>query len=235
MVKLACIPVPCWSVGGLWSGVQHEMVKSLMSGIYYFVAQSQGHHTVNHLGKGGVERRNAWWSFINGWERDVVGWTNTGTVSKTTLENLPRDGVECTYGLFWMHRYHLELNWKINEQLRKFPDWGQECLGAGWSASGNLYHKRNKDSSVCRFMVTKSLAAVSKGPLYNGFLSFEMFCLTGCWQFVSHLALVTVLEMFWQVIGQSVVRVLIWQSLLYTEVMWSLEIGKTEVLFFIQA
>ena len=192
VVKLPCIHVPCWSLGGLWSWVQHEMVKSQMSGIYCFVAQSQGHLTIDHLGKGGVERKNTQWSSINGQERDVVGQTNIGTVSKTTLENLPRDGVECTYGLFWAHKYHLEPNWKINEQLQKFPDWGQGCLGAGWSASRNLYCKRNKDSSVCRFMVTKSLAAVSKGSLYNGFHSFEMFCLTGCWPVsYTHLTLPT--------------------------------------------
>ena len=171
-MKPTCIHVPCcfqfvnsktgmytcavlicrWSVvrGSAWDG----QISDVWHLLFCIIKPRTSHHRSPGEGRCGKKKRSM--ISINGWERDVISRTNIGTVSKTTLENLPRDGVECTYGLFWVHRYHLELNWKINEQ---------------------------------------------------------MFCLTGCWQFVSHLALVTMLEMFWQVIGQSVFRVLIWQSL----------------------
>ena len=51
---------------------------------------------------------------LKSWERAIINQTNIGTVSKATLRKLLRDGVECVwwYGLFWVQRYHLKLNWE---------------------------------------------------------------------------------------------------------------------------
>ena len=57
-------------------------------------AQSQEHHTINHLEERGVERGSAKQSSLEGRERDIINQTNIGTVSKATLGKLLRDGVE---------------------------------------------------------------------------------------------------------------------------------------------
>ena len=63
-------------------------------------AQSQEHHTINHLEERGVERGSARQSSLKGRERAIVNQTNTGTVSKATVGKLLRDGVPNAYGLF---------------------------------------------------------------------------------------------------------------------------------------
>ena len=83
-----------------------EMLRSLR---HYLRAQSQGHHTIDRLEERGVERGSARRSSLKGRERAIVNQTNySGTVSKATLGQLLRDGVERN-GLFRAHRYHLEL------------------------------------------------------------------------------------------------------------------------------
>ena len=67
-------------------------------------AQSQRHHTIDHLEERGVERGSTWW------ERADISQTNTEAVSKATLAKLLRDWIDSIYGLSWGHRYHLELN-----------------------------------------------------------------------------------------------------------------------------
>ena len=57
-------------------------------------AQSQGHHTIDRLEERGVEREGVRRS-------SFVSQTNTGTVSKATLGERLRDGVDrIIYGLF---------------------------------------------------------------------------------------------------------------------------------------
>ena len=54
----------------------------------------EGHHTIDRLEERGVERGSARRSSLKGRERAIVNQTNIGTVSKTTLGKLLRDGVE---------------------------------------------------------------------------------------------------------------------------------------------
>jgi len=61
---------------------------------HYLRAQSQGHHTIDHLEERGVERGSAGRSPLKGRERAIVSQTNIGTVSKATLGKSQRDGVE---------------------------------------------------------------------------------------------------------------------------------------------
>ena len=60
--------------------------------------------------KPSVERGSAR-SSLKGQERAIVNQTNIETISKAMLEKILRQGVECIfYGLFQVHKYHLELN-----------------------------------------------------------------------------------------------------------------------------
>ena len=61
---------------------------------HYLWAQSQGHHTIDHLEERGVERGSARRSSLKGRERVIVNQTNIGIVSKATLEKPLRDWVE---------------------------------------------------------------------------------------------------------------------------------------------
>jgi ribonuclease HI len=76
--------------GGLRLG-RSEVVRSLR---HYLRAQSQGHHTIDHLEERGIERGSAQRSSLGGRERAIVNQTNIGTVSRATLGKLLRDGVE---------------------------------------------------------------------------------------------------------------------------------------------
>ena len=67
-----------------------EVLRSLR---HYLRAQSQGHHTIDHLEERGVKRGSARRPSLKGRERAIVSQTNIGTVSKTTLGKL-RDGME---------------------------------------------------------------------------------------------------------------------------------------------
>ena len=77
---------------------------------HYLRVQSQRHYTTDRLKERGMERGRTRWSSLKGWERAFVNQTILGTVSKTTLRKLLREGVECIYGLF---QAHLELSWTV--------------------------------------------------------------------------------------------------------------------------
>ena len=66
-----------------------EVLRSLR---HYMRAQSQGHHTIDHLEERGVERGSASRSSLKGRERAIVNQSNIGTVSKVTLGKPLRDG-----------------------------------------------------------------------------------------------------------------------------------------------
>ena len=74
--------------GGLHLG-RSEVVRSLRHSLR---AQNQGHHTIDRLEEGGVERGSAQRPSLRGRERAIVN--QMGTVSKETSGKLPRDGVE---------------------------------------------------------------------------------------------------------------------------------------------
>ena len=76
------------------SGLILGRYKVLRSLRHCLRAQSQGHHTNDRLDGRGVERGRARRSSLKGRERAIVSQTNIGTVSKTTLGKLLRDGVE---------------------------------------------------------------------------------------------------------------------------------------------
>ena len=61
---------------------------------HYLRAQSQGHHTIDHLEERGVKRGSARRSSLKGRERAIVNQTNIGTVSKETLGKRLTDVVE---------------------------------------------------------------------------------------------------------------------------------------------
>ena len=61
---------------------------------HYLRAQSQEHHTIDHLEERGVERGSSGRSSLKGRERVIVSQTNIGIVSKATLEKPLRDRVE---------------------------------------------------------------------------------------------------------------------------------------------
>ena len=68
-----------------------EMLRSLR---HYLRAQNQGHHSIDRLEERGMERGSTRQSSLKGGERTVVKQIYIGTVSKATLGNLLRDGVE---------------------------------------------------------------------------------------------------------------------------------------------
>ena len=69
-----------------------EILRNLR---HYSLAQSQRHHTVDHLEERGVERRKRYTIFLERTrERAIVSQTNIGTVSKAMLGKLLRDWVE---------------------------------------------------------------------------------------------------------------------------------------------
>ena len=68
-----------------------EVLRSLR---HYQRAQIQRQHTIDRLEERGVERGSARRSSLKGRERAIVSQTNSGTVSKATLEKLLRDGME---------------------------------------------------------------------------------------------------------------------------------------------
>ena len=68
-----------------------KVVRSLR---HYLGAQSQGHHTTDHLEERGIERGSVRQSSLKGREGAVISQANTGTISKATLGKLLRDGVE---------------------------------------------------------------------------------------------------------------------------------------------
>ena len=59
-----------------------EVLRSLR---HYLRAQSQRHHTTDHLEKRGVERGSARRSSLKERERAIVNQTNVATVSEATL------------------------------------------------------------------------------------------------------------------------------------------------------
>ena len=83
------------------------MLRSLR---HYLRVQSQGHHTIDRLEERGMKRGSAKRSSPKGLERAIVNQTNTGTVSKATLEQLLTDGVAERIWVFQAHRYCLELS-----------------------------------------------------------------------------------------------------------------------------
>ena len=86
-------------------GLRLRRSKVLKSLRHYLRAQSQGHHTINHLDERGVERGNTQRSSLRGHESAFINQTNIGTVSRATLGKLLRNGVERIYGLSRAHRY----------------------------------------------------------------------------------------------------------------------------------
>ena len=84
------LEVKAATTGGLRLG-RSEVLKSFR---HYLRAQSQGHHTIDRLEETGIERGSAQRSSLRGRGRAIVNETNIGTVSKATLEKLPRNWVE---------------------------------------------------------------------------------------------------------------------------------------------
>ena len=78
---------------GLFFG-RSEVLRSLIISETLTAAQSQGHHTMDHLEERGVERGSASRSSLKGRQRAIVNQTHAGTVSKATLRKRLRDGVE---------------------------------------------------------------------------------------------------------------------------------------------
>ena len=86
---------------GLWYGLRKGMVCGM--------GQSQEHHTNIARRREALKKGSARRSFLNGRERAIVNETNVGSVSKATLGELLKGGVERIRS-FREHRYHLELN-----------------------------------------------------------------------------------------------------------------------------
>ena len=124
-LSAVCFPLEKWSI---WWGETPDrqtgrqasrqtdrevlgVICHLNSVKHYLLTQSRGHHTIDHLEERGVERGSARRSSLKGLERAIVSQTNTGTVSKTTLGKLLRDGME----RIWVYPSaivnRLELNW----------------------------------------------------------------------------------------------------------------------------
>ena len=78
----------------LTSGLLLGRCDVLRSLRHYLRAQSQGHHTVDHLEEWGVERESTRRSSLKWRERAIVNQTNIGTVLNATLGKLLRDGME---------------------------------------------------------------------------------------------------------------------------------------------
>ena len=60
-------------------------------------AQSQGHHTIDHLEEKGMKSGNVLQFSFKRPERAKVNQMTTGTVSKATLGELLRDGLQCRW------------------------------------------------------------------------------------------------------------------------------------------
>ena len=63
---------------------------------HYLRTQSQGHHTIDRLEGGGIEKDRGRRSTLKRRETVIVIQTNSGTVSPATVEKLPKDEVERT-------------------------------------------------------------------------------------------------------------------------------------------
>ena len=79
---------------------------------HYLWAQSQGHHTIDHLEERGTERGSARRSSLKGQERAIIIQLNIGTISKAALGNLLRDRVKRFWAFLsaWIPSW-TELNW----------------------------------------------------------------------------------------------------------------------------
>ena len=115
VIRLQKVCINCHAT--ITSGLRLGRAEVLMSLKYYQWAQSQGHHTVDHL-EGGVERGSARRFSLKGRgrERAIVNRTNIGLVLKATFGKiLRRCGAHFFLIYFFVffraHRYHLELNW----------------------------------------------------------------------------------------------------------------------------
>ena len=80
--------------GTITSGLRLRRSDVLSSLRHCLRAQSQGHHTIDHLEERGMERGSARRPSLKGRKRAIVNQTNTGSVSKATLGKLLRDGLE---------------------------------------------------------------------------------------------------------------------------------------------
>ena len=70
------------------------------------------HHSIDRLKERGVKKESGRLSTLQGRERSVFNQTNIGTVSRTTLGRLLRDGAERVWA-FPSTRCHLELKLKL--------------------------------------------------------------------------------------------------------------------------
>ena len=70
------------------SGLHHGRSAMLRSSSHYLRAQSKGHHTIDCLAEGGVERGNALQSSLVGREKAIGNQSNIGTDSKAAFENV---------------------------------------------------------------------------------------------------------------------------------------------------
>ena len=103
-----------WRQCSLTSGSllgRSEVLRNLR---HYLRAQSQGYHTTDRLEERSVERGSARRSSLKGRETTIVNQANTGTVSKATLGEPLRDGVERI--IVWafpsaLIPFWTELNW----------------------------------------------------------------------------------------------------------------------------
>ena len=103
-----------WRQCSLTSGSllgRSEVPRSLK---HYLRAPSQWQHTIDRLEERGVGRGSARRSSLKGRETAIVNQANTGTVSKATLGEPLRDGVECiivwAFPSAWIP-FWTELNW----------------------------------------------------------------------------------------------------------------------------
>ena len=131
------LPMTCWSEGKQpsrqtgWHRKPHKWLVLGRSGVlrssrHYLQVQSQGHHTINHLEEGGVERGRTRWK--EG-ELDNLSWKDEKGQSpiRQTLEPLHQGHIgKTSERQGGMHRYHPELNWTAEhaDSLRQLS-WAQ--------------------------------------------------------------------------------------------------------------
>ena len=116
-----------------------EVLRSLR---HYLWAQSQGHHTIDHLeergverggarrcsmkGREGMEKGSARWPFLNKLkeqERAIISKRQTELFQRHFGGSFWEMGWS-TYGLFWTRRFHLEPDWtELNLNQLKCSVW----------------------------------------------------------------------------------------------------------------
>ena len=133
------------STADITSGLQLGRAEVLRGLRNFLSTDKPEHHSIDRLKESGVEKGSGQHSTLQGWERSVFNQTNIGTVSRTTLGRLLRDGAERVWAFpsatmpSWAETETETVDWNITAQ-------NNEKLCA-WNINQNIF-RQNPHSFV---------------------------------------------------------------------------------------